>query len=41
VLSSNPAVLDPKDIYLYLGKGILAVIAVSGLIGFMFFLRRK
>jgi hypothetical protein len=41
VLASNPAVLDPMDIYLYLGKGILAVITITALIGLMFFLRRK
>jgi hypothetical protein len=41
VISPNPAVLDPGEIYLYLGKGILAVLAITGLIGLMFFLRRK
>jgi len=41
VLIPNPAVLDPRDIYLYLGKGVLAVFVVFTLIGLMFFLRRK
>jgi hypothetical protein len=37
----NPATLAPKDIFIYLGKGILAVVVVFVLVSLIFFLRHK
>ena len=40
-LPPNPAVLDPGNIFIYLGKGVLAVVVIFGLSGFIMSLRRK
>ena len=40
-LPPNPAVLDPKDIFVNFGKGILAVVVIFGFAGFALSLRRK
>jgi hypothetical protein len=41
VPAKNPATLDPKDIFINLGKGIIAIIVVFALIGLIFFLRHR
>ncbi len=41
LLLKNPAILDPKEILINLGKGILAVVFVYALVGLIFFVRRK
>jgi len=40
-LPTNPAVLNPQDIYINLGKGVLGVVVVFGCAGFVLFLRRR
>jgi len=40
-LPPNPAVLDPKDIFVNFGKGVLAVVVIFGFAGFALSLRRK
>jgi len=40
-LSPNPATLDPQEILLYLGKGVLAVLIIFGFSGLAWLIRGR
>jgi hypothetical protein len=39
--ADNPATLNPRDIFIHLGEGILTVLMVFAIIGLIFYLRHK